>query len=138
MTNLILIALFLGVAGVLLYIQYRLCSAENGKKVGLILPIISFVFSVISVVSMFLFSFAKTTRTEEIVSYDEYGNPSGTEIIEFDETEESGLIPAVIATFVITNIPTLIYVIEYAVITSDKNKSRIEAAEMAKTQIQDL
>lgn len=138
MTNLILVALFLGVAGVLIYIQYRLCNGENGKKLGLILPIISFIFSVLCVVSMIVFSAVKTTRTEEIDSYDEYGNPSGTEIIEFEEDYESGLIPSAIAILVITNIPTLIYMIEYAVITSGKNKSRIEAEEIEKTQIQDL
>ncbi len=138
MTNLFLIALFFGVAGVLLYLQYKLCNAENGKKAGLILPIISFVFSVICTVSIFLFSFAKTTRTEEIDSYDEYGTYLGTEMIEFDETDESGLIPAAIAVFVITNIPTLLFVIEYAVITSNRKKSSIEAVEIEKTQIQDL
>lgn len=138
MTNLILVALFFGVAGVLIYIQYRLCNGENGKKLGLILPIISFIFSVLCVVSMLVFSAVKTTRTEEIDSYDEYGNPSGTEIIEFEEDYESGLIPSAIAILVITNIPTLIYMIEYAVITSGKNKSRTEAEEIEKTQIQDL
>ena len=56
MTNLILVALFFGVAGVLIYIQYRLCNGENGKKLGLILPIISFIFSVLCVVSMLAFS----------------------------------------------------------------------------------
>lgn len=136
MNNLFLIVIFFGLAGVFLYLQYKLCSAENGKKLGLILPIISFLISVLCAVSVFLFT--GVTSTEDVESYDEYGNYVETEVVEFEETYDGGLIPSVIAVFIITNIPTLLFMIEYAVVTSERKKTRIEADEIEKTQIQDL
>lgn len=128
---LILIAIAVG----LILLQYKLCSESNGKKAGLILPIISFVISVICTVSVLSMMAVKTSYTGEV--YDEYGNVIGTEEI-VEEDIDTSVLPAAVGCFVSTNIPTLIFMIEYAIVISGKKKSELEAAEMAKTQIQDL
>jgi len=48
------------------------------------------------------------------------------------------VMPAVVGVFLSTNIPTALFMIEYAILRSGKKKSELEAAEMAKTQIHDL
>lgn len=128
---LVLIAITVG----LIFLQYKLCSVSNGKKAGLILPIVSFAISVICTVSVLSMMAVKTSYTGEV--YDEYGNVIGTEEIKTEDTDTS-VIPAAAGCFLFTNIPTIIYLIEYSLIISGKKKSELEAAEMAKTQIQDL
>ena len=119
----------------LILLQYKLCSASNGKRAGLILPIICFAISVICTVSFLLFAAAKTTSTTE--TYDDDGNIISSEVIE-EESDSSDVMPAVVGVFLSTNIPTALFMIEYAILRSGKKKSELEAAEMAKTQIQDL
>ena len=119
----------------IIFLQYKLCSVNNGKRAGLILPIISFVISVICTVSFLFFAAAKTTYTTE--TYDDDGNVISSEVIE-EEADSSGVIPAAVGLFLCTNIPTALFMIEYAILRSGKKKSELEAAEMAKTQIHDL
>lgn len=119
----------------LILLQYKLCSGSNGKRAGLILPIISFVISLICTVCFFLFAATNSTSTTE--TYDEDGNVIASEVIE-EEADSFDVMPAVVGVFFYTNIPTALFIIEYAILRSGKKKSELEAAEMAKTQIQDL
>ncbi|MBQ8297078.1 MAG: hypothetical protein IJX77_04775 [Ruminococcus sp.] len=134
-SGIIILLVLIAIAVGLIFLQYKLCSAENGKKAGLILPIISFVISVICAVSVFLFAAAKTTSTSK--TYDDDGNVIASEVIE-EEADSSDVIPTIVGAFLCTNIPTTLFMIEYAILRSGKKKSELEAAEMAKTQIQDL
>mgnify|MGYP003525195550 FL=1 len=72
-----------------------------------------------------------------VVAYDDYGNVISTETVDV-ETDGSSLVSAAAGCFVYTNIPTIIFVLEYAIILSSKKKAQTEADELNKTQIQDL
>lgn len=133
--GIIVLLLLIAIAVGLILLQYKLCNVNNGKRSGLILPIISFVISVICTVSVLSMMAVKTSYTGEV--YDEYGNVVGTEEI-VEEDIDTSVVPVAVGCFISTNIPTLIFMIEYAIIISGKKKSELEAAEMAKTQIQDL
>ena len=135
MLNIPVIALFLIVAGAFIFLQFKLCNAENGKKLGLILPAISCVAAVACTVGVVAYSGVK--MSSGVVSYDDYGNVISTETVDV-ETDGSSLVSAAAGCFVYTNIPTIFFVLEYAIIMSNKKKAQTEADELNKTQIQDL
>lgn len=131
-----LIVIIIGIAAGLIFMQYKLCTTENGKKSGLILPIVSFIVSAVCSVIVFVFTAVNSTSTHEVY-HDEQGNIIQSEIVE-EETDISSAIPGAVGAFLFTNIPTVIFLVEYALVTSGRKKSELKADEMAKTQIQDL
>ena len=135
MSNLPVIAFFLIVAGAFVFLQFKLCNAENGKKLGLILPAISFAAAVACTVGVVAYSGVK--MSSDVVAYDDYGNVISTETVDV-ETDGSGLAAAAAGCFLSTNAPTIFFMLEYAVIMSNKKKTQTEADELNKTQIQDL
>ncbi len=125
---LVIIALFIG----LIWWQYRICKGKDGKKLGLILPLVSLVFSLVTAGSFLALSAVKTVGTTTV--YDDDGHHFHEEVIEETEIEGADDVwIGVIVCLLFCNIPTAIYFGEYAVITGRSQKE-----ELAKTQIQDL
>ncbi len=131
--GLILFLVIIGLFAALIYWQYRICKGKNGKKLGLILPLVSLALAVLTAVSFWAFSAVKSTGYSEAV-YDDDGNLVQEEVIvdtEVDSSMDTWI--GVIVTLLVCNIPTAIYFGEYAAVAC-----RTQQEEIARTEIQDL
>ncbi len=112
-------------------LQYKLCKGKNGRKKGLILPIMYFCISILAAGA-----FLATQYTETSCGYED---ENGKEIVTEEDNNLDELFPSAAAIFISFNIPTVLLFIEHNILTSkSKKNSELEAAEMAKTQIHDL
>lgn len=145
--NLMISVLFLvGIIAVVIFIQIKLSQSKN-KYFGLILPIISFLYSVLVVLGFAAFSVTTITTTNSVM-VSEIDEQSG-EIIEESEEfmEEPEEIVEVIEvdsnisgflnlsfTFLVTNIPTFvlggIYVSERNKITTRKEIEKMKIGDL--------
>ncbi len=130
--GLIILLVIIGLFIALIYWQYRICKGKDGRRLGLILPLVSLALSLITAGSFLALSAVKTVGTTTV--YDDDGHYFHEEVIEETEIEGSDDVwIGVLVTLFVCNIPTAIYFGEYAAITGRSQKE-----ELAKTQIQDL
>ena len=132
--SMIIIVVFLFAAIGLVILQVMLSKAES-KWPGLILPCVSFIFSLVVVFGLMMFS---TSRSSSVNTVDHHGNVVTTIV---DETTiPSGARESTAITmgmnFIYINIPTVIGLCIYGVCRAgknDKNKKDLE-----KMKLQDL
>jgi len=102
-------------------------SRKESKWPGLVLPIISFFFSVVTVVGRVAFSINTVTQT----------TTENGEVVE-QSTAQIGDMPTTIVmalyTFLLYNIPTIIFMAIYAAVRSKRKKQRA----LEKMSVQDL
>ncbi|SHH62330.1 hypothetical protein [Clostridium intestinale] len=114
----------------LIYLQIRLSKMKN-KWFGLIIPTIFFIFSLLGVLNMAVYtSFTKET----INTLDESGVVIAKQVIENSSTNVPSLIFTTVIILLLYNIPTAIFLGIYAV-CRDKIKKN---SELEKMNIQDL
>ena len=127
--------IFIGIPCLFLYLQYRLCIAKNGRRLGLILPILSLLCAFLLVLP-----FVLKRSTYSVGTYDENGNEVVTTVVETDSDWVIDFLPP----FLLCNIPTAAYLIEYGLLTGKKRKGKGKSTrknkykELKKTQIEDL
>ncbi len=129
--GLILFLVIIGLFAALIYWQYRICKGKNGRKLGLVLPLVSLALAVLTAVSFWAFSAVKSTGTTTVYDDDGYHQEEVIEETEFDASGDVWI--GVIVTLLVFNIPTAIYFGEYAAVAC-----RTQQEEIARTEIQDL
>lgn len=145
--NLMISVLFLvGIIAVVIFIQIKLSQSKN-KYFGLILPIISFLYSVLVVLGIAAFSVTTITTTdsvmvseideqsEEIIEESEEIIEEPEEIVEVREVDSniSGFLNLSFI-FLVTNIPTVVL---SGVYVSERNKIKMKN-DIEKMKISDL
>lgn len=120
--------LFLAFLAGIIWLQIFLSKKQN-KWLGLIIPFICFMFSLVAVLSWPMYTFTTISSVTE----------NGTQIIEktVSQPEKPGILPmfaSVLPIFILLNIPTLIFLAIY-IACREKLKLR---AELDKMNIQDL
>lgn len=138
--NLIISLLFLvGITAIVLFIQIKLSRSKN-KYLGLILPIISFLSSVLMILGMFsFFTLSTSTLIESTITTDDQTGEiieESKEIAESSEQEDLGMdgFLSIGYTFLISNIPTAIL---GGIYISERNKLTTRK-EIEKMKIDDL
>lgn len=110
-------------------------SKKSNKWLGLILPFICLLFSIIVVVG--IGSYTTLTSTQTVKEYDESGNVVSSQIVAKDLAEDSSVGTNILngtLVFIIYNIPTVVLIgIYYA----SRERQRIEGA-INKMKIKDL
>lgn len=137
LVNLVISLLFLiGIIAVILFIQIKLSRSKN-KYLGLILPVLSFLFSILMVLSMSAFFLLPTTGVQSVID-DETGEviEETEEIIESSEQESPDISDflGIGYAFLVSNIPTAVL---GGVYLSERNKKRMKQ-EINKMKIEDL
>lgn len=122
----------------LIWLQINMSKKPN-KWLGLIIPSIFLLMSIIPVVSLYLFSFEKvegTTTNIEMTVDGEKGNIIESQPVEIQMGSSSGLQTAVmyLPIFLIGNIPTVIFLSIYFYFSDERKKK----SELNKMSIQDL
>ncbi len=133
--DLIVLLLMVGIIGVLVYCQCRLCSHKNGRKYGLCLPIITFGISLLLAIPAVFLSAVKGVGSTTVL------DESTNEIVEIPnekpEPTTAGDIVLVAAPILLfCNIPTAVFMVEYALFTTKKRED--QEKELDKSQIVDL
>ncbi len=150
MLNIINILLFGAIFAVIIVLQIKL-SKKEAVMPGLIIPIISFVLSIIITVASCLLTFNVFTEAGEtevyyedevVVSYTddaEYIEEDIEEVIEYEKNEEEGygLGLAFIPVVIFANLPTMLYLALYFIFHPTK-KRLAKKAELDKMSISDL
>ena len=136
--NLIISLLFLvGIMAIILFVQIKLSKNKN-KYLGLILPIISFLTSILLILGWYTFSFSTATITESSNAVDvETGEViEESELIEVEELDDidSPDFLRLSYYFLLANIPTVILV---GIYRSERNKLTMRK-EIEKMKIDDL
>lgn len=138
--NLIISLIFLvGITAIILFMQIKLSRSKN-KYLGLILPIISFLSSLLMILGMFsFFTMSSSTLVEGSMTTD---NQTGEIVEEYkeiaesseqEELEKDGFL-GITYTFLISNIPTAILA---GIYISERNKLT-RRKEIEKMKIDDL
>lgn len=123
--TLIILLLFSGI----IWLEYYLSKQEN-KWLGLILPIISFVFSMMSIFSMIVYwTLGTTSMTSDGIIMSE-----STIAIQPETTSIVSMLATAVPTFLISNIPTLILL---AIYFAARRKLQLRN-ELDKMNVQDL
>ena len=138
--NLMISVLFLvGIIAVVIFIQIKLSQSKN-KYFGLILPIISFLYSVLVVLGIAAFSVTTITTTDSVM-VSEIDEQSGEIIEEPEEIVEVREVDSNISgflnlsfIFLVTNIPTVVL---SGVYVSERNKITMRK-QIEKMKIDDL
>ena len=123
----ILIAIAVG----LIFLQNKLCKSPNGRKIGLILPLISLIFSLLIVIEVS----SKSSYEKTVMGTDEFGK---SYIISSQKQHTDLDLGSIIGIGIMFNLPTLIFLGEYFTLRPQKEKSVIGNTELDKTKIQDL
>lgn len=137
-TNLIISLLFFtSIIGIGIFIQVKLSRSKN-KYLGLILPVISFLLSILIVLSMTAFIGLTSTNTTEIINENEV-EESIEESVEITENLNkdvltSDVIIGMFFTFLVANIPTAIL---GGIYLNERNKINIKKS-IEKMKIDDL
>lgn len=137
--NLIISLFFLvGIIAVVLFVQVKLSRSKN-KYFGLILPVISFLYSVLMVLGMSAFTLYTGTITQSTMTTDDQTGEiieESEEIIETSEQEDLGIegFLSIGYIFLISNVPTAIL---GGVYVSERNKITMRK-QIEKMKIDDL
>ena len=137
--NLIISLFFLvGIIAVVLFVQVKLSRSKN-KYFGLILPVISFLYSVLIVLGMSAFTLNTGTITQSTMTTDDQTGEiieESEEIIETSEQEDLGIegFLSISYIFLISNVPTAIL---GGVYVSERNKITMRK-QIEKMKIDDL
>ena len=137
--SMISLILLVGITAVCLFIQIKLSRSKN-KYLGLILPIISFLSSVLMILGMFsFFTLSTSTLIESTITTDDQTGEiieESKEIAESSEQEDLGMdgFLSIGYTFLISNIPTAIL---GGIYISERNKLTTRK-EIEKMKIDDL
>ena len=137
--NLIISLFFLvGIIAVVLFVQVKLSRSKN-KYFGLILPVISFLYSVLMVLGMSAFTLNTGTIPQSTMTTDDQTGEiieESEEIIETSEQEDLGIegFLSISYIFLISNVPTAIL---GGVYVSERNKITMRK-QIEKMKIDDL
>lgn len=145
MNTLFFLILLLFIIG-LVVLQIKLSKKRN-KWLGLVLPFISFLFSILAISNMYMYSIVKTTLSETIVSETtvtettptdttESGTEIKSEVIgpQLPKPSLGEMLLSATPVFIIMNIPTIIYITIYCSCREQLKKHK----ELEKMNIQDL
>ena len=128
--------LFVFLIGGSIGLQIFLSNKQN-KWLGLIIPIICFMFSLLTVANIAVYRTITTTSETEIINGEAVTHEATTHEVEGSETSKASLgeiLSMVISVFIISNISTLIF---YAIYLGCREK-RKNNLELDKMSIQDL
>ena len=120
-TLFILLGIILGLGAIvgLIFLQVFL-SKKKSKWLGLILPIVSFISSLVIVASMFMFVAVSSTTSTQSESINESAQ---TVIVDELQTENNyGNLLSVIPAFFLWNIPTLVFLMIFIGIRKQKKQ----------------
>lgn len=134
--NLIIsLLIFISIIGIGVFIQVKLSRSKN-KYLGLIMPVISFLLSILVILNMAVFT-SNTTTTTEIITTD--GVEELAESVEITENLGKDVITLDLAVsmffiFLVSNIPTVIL---GGIYLSERNKIDVKKS-IEKMKIDDL
>ena len=142
----VLIVLLLLIIG-LVVLQIKLSKKRN-KWLGLVIPFISFLFSIMVISNMYMFSIVKTTTVSETIVTDttvtettptettESGTEIESEVIgpQLSKPSLGEMLLSATPVFIIMNIPTIIFITIYCSCREQLNKHK----ELERMNIQDL
>jgi len=112
-------------------LQISLSKKEN-KWLGLIIPLVFFLFSIMSVLGYSMYS--TTTSTSVLEAIDGVIVNKETIEAQTENLSNGEILTTIIPVFIVTNIPTLVFLIIYSSFRKKKKKN----LELQKMNIQDL
>lgn len=125
-----------------IWLQFFLSKKEN-KWLGLMIPAICFIFSIITVLSLSMYSITEATQYSVVTEATQYSVINGSEthietsgpvILQLERPSTMSMLVTALPVFLVTNIPTLIFLAIYFA-CREKLKTRTE---LDKMNIQDL
>lgn len=116
-----------------IWLQFFLSKKEN-KWLGLMIPAICFIFSIITVLSLSMYSVTEATQYSVINGSETHIETSGPVILQLERPSTMSMLVTALPVFLVTNIPTLIFLAIYFA-CREKLKTRTE---LDKMNIQDL
>jgi len=115
----------------IVWLQISLSKKEN-KWLGLIIPLLFFLFSIMSVLGYSMYS--TTTSTSVLEAIDGVIVNKETIEAQTENLSNGEILTTIIPVFIVTNIPTLVFLIIYSSFRKKKKKN----LELQKMNIQDL